>query len=165
MKLVALLSTAALLSSPLLGGDYDAIGKTLRHALPNCGTVAVVCDSVHSKSSVDAIAGGMTGLKVIVMDVKNPQELGRAIASLGSRHPDAILLVAGDKVAGDGTTAATFLIQRMASAKVPTLSITEQGVRQGAALAVGPSTGGKVFANAKMATITGIPIPAGASQI
>lgn len=165
MKLATLLSAAALLASPLLGGDYDALGKALRHALPNCGTVAVVCDSAHSKGAVEAITGGMTGMNVLVVDVKNPQELGRAITTLGTRHPDVILLVAGDRVAGDGTSAATFLIQRMASAKVPTLSITEQGVRQGAVFGVGPTTGGKVLANAKMATLTGLPIPAGASQI
>lgn len=165
MKLVTFLSAAALLASPLLGGDYDALGKTLRHALPNCGTVAVVCDSANSKAAMDAITGGMAGLKLLVIDVKGPQEVGRAISTLGSRHPDAILLVAGDKIAGDGTNAATFLIQRMASAKVPTLSITEQGVRQGAALGVGPGTGGRVLANSKMAAITGVSIPAGASQI
>jgi ABC-type uncharacterized transport system substrate-binding protein len=165
MKLVTLLSAAALLASPLMGGDYDAIGKALRHAMPNCGTVAVVCDSAHSKSAVDAIAGGMSGMNVIVVDVKGPQEVGRAISTLGNRHPDVIILVAGDKIAGDGTSAASFLIQRMASAKVPTMSITEQGVRQGAALGVGPSTGGKVLANAKMASATGVAIPAGASQI
>jgi ABC-type uncharacterized transport system substrate-binding protein len=165
MKLVTLLSAAALLASPLLGGDYDAIGKALRHAVPNCATVAVVCDSAHSKGAVEAISGGMSGMNVIVVDVKSPQELGRAINTLGTRHPDAILLVAGDKIAGDGTSAAAFLIQRMASAKVPTMAITEQGVRQGAVLGVGPSTGGKVLANTKMATATGVPIPAGASQI
>jgi hypothetical protein len=30
---------------------------------------------------------------------------------------------------------------------------------------VGPTTGGKVLANAKMASATGVAIPAGASQI
>lgn len=165
MKLVTFLSAAALLAAPLAAGDYDALGRTLRLALPKCGTVAVVCDSSHSKASVDAIAGAMPGMKLIVVDVKAPQDMGRALSTLGSRRPDAVVLVAGDKIAGDGTSAASFLIQRMASTKVPTLATTEQGVRQGAALGVGPSTSGKVMANAKWAGATGVAIPAGASQI
>ncbi|HEX9082918.1 MAG TPA: hypothetical protein VF768_11605, partial [Holophagaceae bacterium] len=93
------------------------------------------------------------------------QEVGRAISTLGSRHPDAVVLLAGDPVIGDGTSAATFLIQRMAAAKVPTAATTEQAVKQGAVLAVGPGTGGKLVANAKAASITGAAIPAGAIQI
>ena len=165
MKLVTLLSAAALLASPLAGGDYDALGKALRHALPKCGTVGVVCNATQSKAAVEAITGAMSGMKLIVVDVKTAQDMGRALGTLGSRHPDVVVLVAGDKIAGDGTSAAAFLIQRMASTKVPTLATTEQGVRQGAALGVGPGTSGKVLANAKLAGLTGIAIPAGASQI
>jgi ABC-type uncharacterized transport system substrate-binding protein len=164
MKLVTLLS-AALLMSPLAASDYDALGKTLRQALPRCGTVAVVCDSAHSKPALDAIAGAMAGMKLLVVDVKTQQDLGRALSTLNGRHPDAVVLVAGDKVVGDGTSAAAFLIQRMASAKVPTLATTESGVRQGAALGIGAGTGGKVMANTKLAAMTGLAIPAGASQI
>jgi hypothetical protein len=100
-----------------------------------------------------------------VVDVKGQQDMGKALGTLGTRHPDAVVLVAGDKVAGDGTNAATFLIQRMASAKIPTVSTTEAGVRQGAALGMGPGTGGKLLANAKVAGVAGVTIPAGASQI
>ena len=165
MKLVTLLSAAALLTAPLAAGDYDALGKALRHAWPQVSTVALVCDSTSSKSAVEAISGALPGMKIIVVDVKGPQDMGKALATLGTRHPDAVLLVAGDKVAGDGTSAAAFLIQRMAAAKVPTLATTEQGVRQGAALGVGPGTGGKLLANAKVAGVAGVSIPAGASQI
>jgi ABC-type uncharacterized transport system substrate-binding protein len=165
MKLVTLLSAAALMTTSLAAGDYDAISKAMRTAWPQIATVAVVCDSSNNKGSLDAIASAMPGVKVIVVDVKGPQDMGKALGTLGSRHPDAIMLVAGDKVAGDGTNAATFLIQRMASAKVPTVAITEAGVRQGAVLGMGPSTGGKLLANAKVAGVAGVTIPSGASQI
>ena len=94
MKLVTLLS-AALLMSPLAASDYDALGKTLRQALPRCGTVAVVCDSAHNKPALDAIAGAMSGMKLLVVDVKTQQDMGRALGTLSGRHPDAVVLVAG----------------------------------------------------------------------
>lgn len=165
MKLVTLLSAAALMSTTLAAGDYDALGKAMRQAWPQVATVAVVCDSGNNKGTLDAIAGALPGMKLIVVDVKGQQDMGKALGTLGSRKPDAVVLVAGDKVAGDGTSAASFLIQRMAAAKVPTVATTEAGVRQGAALGVGPGTGGKLLANAKVAGIAGVTIPASASQI
>ncbi len=165
MKLVTLLSAAALMTTTLAAGDYDALGKALRNAWPQVATVAVVCDSAHSKGAVDAISGALPGMKIIVVDVKGPQDMGKALGTLGARRPDAVMLVAGDKIAGDGTSAAAFLIQRMAAAKIPTVSTTEAGVRQGAVLGMGPGTGGKLLANAKVAGVAGVSIPAGASQI
>jgi hypothetical protein len=165
MKLVTLLSTAALLTTALAAGDYDAVGKAMRNAWPQVATVAVVCDSANNKGALDAIAGAMPGMKLIVVDVKGPQDMGKALGTLGSRHPDAVVLVAGDKVAGDGTSAAAFLIQRMAAAKIPTVSITEAGVRQGAVLGMGAGTGGKLLANAKVAGVAGVTVPAHATAI
>lgn len=165
MKLVTLLSAAVMMTAPLAAGDYDAIGKAVRQAWPQVATVAIVCDSAHSKAAVDSIASAMPGVKVIVVDVKGQQDMGKALGTLGTRRPDAVVLVAGDKVVGDGSSAASFLIQRMAAAKVPTVATTEAGVRQGAVLGVGPSTGGKLFANTKVAAVAGVTIPAGASQI
>jgi ABC-type uncharacterized transport system substrate-binding protein len=165
MKLVTLLSAAALLTAPLAAGDYDALGNAIRSAWPQVATVAVVCDSTASKGALDAISAALPGLKLMVVDVKNQQDMGKAMAALGNRHPDAVMLVAGDRVAGDGTSAASFLIQRMAAAKIPTVAISEQGVRQGAVLGMGTGTGGKLLANAKVAGVAGVTVPAGASQI
>ncbi len=165
MKLVTLLSAAALLAAPLSAGDYDALGKAIKHTWPKCSTVAVVCDATSSREAVDSLAGSLPGVKLVVVDVKGPQEVGRAVSTLGQRHPDAVVLVAGDHVIGDGTSAASFLIQRMAAVKVPTAATTEQAVKQGAVLAVGPGTGGRVIANTKAASATGAAIPSGAVQI
>ncbi len=62
--------------------------------------MAVVCDSAHNKAAIEAIAGAMPGMKLIVVDVKGQQDMGKALSTLGTRHPDAVVLVAGDKVAG-----------------------------------------------------------------
>lgn len=165
MKLVTALFAASLMTATLAAGDYDALAKAMKQAWPQVGTVAVVCDSTASKGAVEAISGALPGMKILVVDVKGPQDMGKALGTLGARHPDAVVLVAGDKVAGDGTSAATFLIQRMAAAKIPTAATTEQGVRQGAALGVGTGTGGKLLANAKVSGVAGVAIPSGATQI
>lgn len=165
MKLVTLLSAAALMTAPLMAGDYDALGKAVRSTWPQVATVAVVCDAASSKGAVEAIHSALPGVKILVVDVKGQQDMGKALGTLGTRRPDAVVLVAGDKVAGDGSSAASFLIQRMAAAKVPTVATTEAGVRQGAVLGVGPGTGGKLLANAKVAAVAGVTVPSGASQI
>lgn len=165
MKLVTLLSAALLTAASLAAGDYDALGKALRQNWPQATTVAVVCDTAHNKGALDAIASALPGVKLLVLDVKSQQDVGKVLSALGTRRPDALILVAGDKVVGDGTSAASFLIQRLAAAKVPTVATTEAGVRQGAVLGVGPGTGGKLLANAKVALVAGVNLPAGASQI
>jgi hypothetical protein len=89
--------------------------------------------------------------------------MGKAVAALSGRKPDAVVLLAGDHVAGDGSAAASFIIQRMAVLKIPTVATTEAGVKQGAALAIGPGTGGRLLANAKVAAVAGVAVPAGAT--
>ena len=165
MNLRSLLSVAILVAAPLSAGEYDALAKALRQTWPQCVTVAVVCDATGSKAAVDAVTGAFSGMKVIVVDVKGPQDIGKAVSALTSRKPDAVVLLPSDKVVSDGSSAASFLIQRMAAAKIPTVCTTEGGVRQGAVFAVGPTTGGKVLANAKAAGAAGVSVPANASAI
>ena len=146
----------------LVSGDYDALLGAMKKSWPNTQTIAVVCDSNGSKAALAAMAGAAGGMHLMVVDVKGPQDMGKAIGTLSGRKPDAVVLLAGDHVAGDGSSAATFLIQRMAALKVPTAATTEAGVKQGAALGIGPGTGGKLMSNAKVAAVAGVAVPAGA---
>jgi ABC-type uncharacterized transport system substrate-binding protein len=149
----------------LVAGDYDAVLGAIKKSWPQVATVAVVCDANSSKAALSALTGAASGMRVMVIDVKGPQDMGKAIGTLTGRKPDAVVLLAGDHVAGDGSSAASFLILRMAALKVPTASTTESGVKQGAALAIGPGTGGKLMSNAKVATVAGVAVPAGAAAI
>lgn len=161
----SLLLASVLVSASLAAGDYDAMFGAMKKAWPQVETVAVVCDATSSKPALAALTGAATGMKVIVVDVKGPQDMGKAIAALSGRKPDAVVLVAGDKVAGDGSSAASFLIQRMAALKIPTAATTEAGVKQGASLGMGPGTGGKLMSNAKVAAVAGVAVPAGATTL
>jgi ABC-type uncharacterized transport system substrate-binding protein len=165
MTLRTLLCAAALVATPLLAGDFDALARTLRQTWPQCGTVAVVCDSAGSKPAVEALTAAFAGLKVIVVDVKGPQDIGKAVATLTGRHPGAVVLLPSDKVAGEGSSAASFLIQRLAAAKIPTVGTSDQSVKQGAVFAVGSATGGKVLGNVKAAGVVGVSLPAGATPV
>ncbi len=157
--------TLALAAGALAAGDYDALVGAMKKSWPHCETIAVVCDANSSKASLAALTGAMSGMKVIVVDVKGPQDMGKAIGALTGRKPDAVVLLAGDHVAGDGSSAASFLIQRMAAMKIPTAATTEAGVKQGAALGIGSGTGGKLMSNAKVAAVAGVAVPAGATAI
>lgn len=155
----------SLAASVLSAGDYDALFGAMKKAWPSVSTIAVVCDANSSKASLGALTGAAGGFKVMVVDVKGPQDMGKAIGTLGARKPEAIVLLAGDHVVGDGSSAATFLIQRMAAQKIPTAATTEAGVKQGAALGIGPGTGGKLLCNAKVAAVAGVAVPAGATSL
>lgn len=152
-------------STLLVAGDYDALFGAMKKAWPQVSTIAVVCDANSSKAALGTLTGAASGMKVMVVDVKGPQDMGKAIGTLTSHKPQAIVLLAGDHVAGDGSSAASFLIQRMAAQKIPTAATTEAGVKQGAALGIGPGTGGKLLANAKVAAVAGVAVPAGATAL
>ena len=157
--------TLALATGVLAAGDYDALMGAVKKSWPNCQTIAVVCDSNGSKAALAALTGAAGGLKLMVIDVKGPQDMGKAIGTLTGRKPDAVILLAGDRIAGDGSSAATFLIQRMAAIKIPTAATTEAGVKQGAALGIGSGTGGKLMSNAKVAAVAGVVVPTGATAL
>ena len=151
--------------SALSAGDYDAMVAAIKKAWPQVNTLAVVCDANGSKAALTSLTGAAGGFKLMVVDVKGPQDMGKAIGALTGRKPDAVILIAGDHVVGDGSSAAKFLIERMAAVKVPTAVTTEAGVKQGAILGMGPGTGGKLLSNAKVAAVVGIGVPAGATSL
>jgi ABC-type uncharacterized transport system substrate-binding protein len=161
----AVLVLAMLVTPMLSAGDYDALLGAMRKAWPERTSVAVVCDAAASRAALNSLTAAAAGMKVLVVDVKGPQDMGKAIGALSSHKPEAIILLAGDHVAGDGSSAASFLIQRMAAMKVPTAATTEAGVKQGASLGIGPGTGGKLMANAKVASVAGVSVPSGATSL
>jgi ABC-type uncharacterized transport system substrate-binding protein len=148
-----------------VGGDYDALIGAVKKNWPQVSTIAVVCDTSGSKAALATLTAAAGGMTVVVVDVKGPQDMGKAIGTLTGRKPDAVILLSGDRIAGDGSSAATFLIQRMAGIKIPTGATTEAGVKQGAALGIGPGTGGKLMSNAKVAAVAGVAVPAGATSL
>jgi ABC-type uncharacterized transport system substrate-binding protein len=165
VRVRSLVLIPALVSMTLAAGDYDALLNAMRKSWPQVKTLAVVCDATGSKKSLSALTSAAENFKLLVMDVKGPQDMGKAIAALSGRKPDAVVLLAGDHVAGDGSAAASFIIQRMAVLKIPTVGTTEAGVKQGAVLAIGPGTGGRLLANAKVAAVAGVVVPAGATTL
>jgi ABC-type uncharacterized transport system substrate-binding protein len=159
------MAVTALLSLPLTAGDYDQVLSAVRKAWPDASQLAVVCDAASSKASISALASAAGGMKINVLDVKGPQDVGKTVSILTGRKPDVVVLIAGDRIAGDGQTGATFLIQRMASIKVPVVGTTEAAVKQGAVLGAGPGTGAKLLSNPKAAALTGVSLPDGATPI
>lgn len=157
---LAFLLTAA--ASTAMAGDYDALISAIKKTWPDKHNVAIVCDQGGSKGTVQTLATAASGMKITLVDVKGPQDMGKALGALSSQKPDVVILVNGDRVAGDGSSAATFLIQRMASIKVPVVATSEAGVKQGAVVAV---AGGKLLVNPKAAALSGVAVPEGGTAI
>lgn len=156
------MAVMALATLPLSAGDYDQVMSAVRKAWPDKSQVAVVCDAASSKAAIAALAGAAGGMKISVMDVKGPQDVGKTVSVLSGKKPDVVVLIAGDRIAGDGQAGAAFLIQRMASIKVPVVATTEAAVKQGAVLGAGPGTGAKLLSNPKAAAVAGVSVPDGA---
>ena len=147
-------------------GDFDQAIQTLKKTWPDKIVIAVVAEVSSSKPKIDALAAACgSGMKIAVIDVKGPQDLGKAVGALGGQRPHVLFLIPGDRLAGDGQPGATFLIQRLASQKIPTIATTEAGAKQGAVFAVGPGTGGKLLVNPKSATVAGVSLPDGGTPV
>jgi hypothetical protein len=156
------LAAAGLISFVAWGGEFDQLVATVKKTWPDRTVLAVVCDAAASKSKIEALASAAGGgMKISVVDVKGPQDVGKALATLGNQKTQVLILLPGDRVAGDGQAGATFLVQRLASQHIPTVATTEAGAKQGAVFAVGPSTSGKVFVNSKSAAVAGVSMPEG----
>ena len=95
--------TLALSAGALVAGDYDALMGAVKKSWPNCQTIAVVCDTNGSKAALAALTGAASGMKLMVVDVKGPQDIGKAVGLLSGRKPDAMILLAGAHVAGAGS--------------------------------------------------------------
>jgi hypothetical protein len=151
-----------LLSVALFGGDFDQLVATVKKSWPDRTTFAVVCDAAASKAKIDSLAAATgAGMKIAVIDVKGPQDVGKAVSALGGQKPQLLVLIPGDRVAGDGQAGATFLVQRLAALHIPTVATTEAGAKQGAVFAVGPTTAGKILVNSKSAAVAGVTAPEG----
>jgi ABC-type uncharacterized transport system substrate-binding protein len=158
MRLVRTLALSTLVSLGLSATEYTALASAVKKVLPMVGTIVVVCDTGASMEALNEIMGSFPGVKVSVVHVGSNGEVGKALSTVLSKKPDLLVLVNGDPVVGDGTTGAAFLIQRAAVAHIPTASITEAGVKQGAVIGMGPSTGGKLLTNLKVSAVVGITV-------
>lgn len=152
-------------ASALLAGDYDAIMGAVKRAWPERTQVAVLCDAGGGKTALADLASACSGMKITVLDIKGPQDVGRSIGALTGKKPDVVVLLAGDRNVGDGSPGATFLIQRLVGLKIPVVGTTEAAVKQGAMLAAGSGTGGKVLVNPKTAALMGLAAPEGTTPL
>jgi len=154
------------LATTAWSGDFDQMIQVLKKTWPDKTVIAVVAEVSASKAKVDALAAACgTGMKIALIDVKGPQDVGKAVGALANQKPHVLVLIPGDRVAGDGQAGATFLIQRLAAQHIPTIATTEAGAKQGAVFAVGPATGGKLLVNPKSATVAGVTVPEGGTPI
>lgn len=163
---LARLGLVVLAGGVALASDFDQLVPVLKKVWPDKTVLAVVGEVSSSKPKIDALAAAVGGgLKIVVVDVRGPQDLGKALSALAAQKPQVLVLIPGDRLTGDGQPGATFLIQRLASQRIPAIATTEAAVKQGAVFAVGSGTGGKLLVNPKSATVAGVSVPEGGTPV
>ena len=160
-----LLPALLAIALPAWAGEFEAMVSALKKTWPERTVIAVVCDTGFSKGRLDALAAACGGMKIAAVDVKSPQDVGKAVGALGSQHAQVLVLIPGDRITGDGAPGATFLIQRLAASKIPAIATSEAALKQGAVFAVGAGTGGKLLTNPKAATVSGVSAPEGGTPV
>ena len=81
---------ALLCSVSAFANDYEALLSALKKAWPSVGTIAVVCDSTSSKAALGSLTAAAGGMKLMVVDVKGPQDMGKAVGALTGRRARAL---------------------------------------------------------------------------
>lgn len=159
MSVLALVAAAT-----LSAGDYDALFGTVAKAKPGWKTAAALCSLDSNQLALLDLTDSakQKGISLIVVNVTAQKELEPQLRSLITRKPDFLILMEEDPLLGAKSHNAGMIVGRANGAKIPTLTITKEGLKLGALFAIGGDTGGKLLGNAKVAKAIGIALPEGA---
>ncbi len=129
-------------------GDTDQILSVARAVWPGPQTVGVVCHFQHSEATLQSILDCVpTGSKVVVADVRRPENVQVACNAIFATQPHYVLMLPKDLVVRDGSMAGVMVIRAMNSFNVPTLATTTMALSQGAWAVAGPQTGNVLKVN------------------
>ncbi len=159
------LKTAAILLALAGGawaGDFDALVKTLRASWPERNTLVVVCDkNASSMTLMDLGSATENTMNLLVVHLQAGGDLEKTLGLLRRRKEGelVLLLLPDDPVTGEKGPATKALVARMGMRKIPSVAISEGGLKLGAVLAQGAGTGDKVRVNKEAAAKIGVSLP------
>lgn len=142
------LSTLLLAASTAFAGGFGPLMEVTGATWPDRTHLGVVCDYRMSRAQVEALAAAAGAeRRITVVDVQRLDQLASASRLLQNRGTQLLVLMPGDRVAGDGTFGATRLVRSLASEGLPSLATTRVGLRQGAVFSLGDGTGNQLLVN------------------
>lgn len=145
---LAALALAA--GSSLFAGDYDAMLDTVKRVLPGKTLGVVACHLEGNKAAVRELAEAAhhRGLKLRFLDIPNAGQVNAATGNLPALNAEFALIVDSDPVVGSNGSKTKSLTSAYDSLGMPSFATDEAAVKNGATLAIGPKTQGKVVPNA-----------------
>jgi ABC-type uncharacterized transport system substrate-binding protein len=154
----------ALVAIPGLAGDFDDILKATKQVWPDKSWGAAVCSVDFNQLALLDLTDGAKeqGMSMLILNVKSPKELEGTLNLLLSRKPDFLVLIEDDPSLGEKNRAMSTIVGRAGARKIPTVGLTEESLKYGALMAMGPGTGGKLLVNGKVAKDYKITVPEGA---
>ncbi len=144
---IILKSSLVSLGVPLLAGQFDPMVAVYKANRPAAKCLAVVCDYANSRDAVNDLARVADVDRILVLDVRNFDQVGQAASYLDRVKPDAVVLLPHDRIAGDGMIGASRIIHRMAINSIPTMATTPIALKQGAWFVIGDATRGELLVN------------------
>ena len=135
----------ALAGMHLTADDFGPLMQVARNTWPEKTTIGVVCNYSHSAKEVKALAQAAgPGTLIQVVDIHRRDQLPEAERRLVQASPDYVVLLAHDCAVPDYSTEATFLVRRLATCGVPTISTSSMALKQGVVFALGERTHGRL---------------------
>jgi hypothetical protein len=102
------------------------------------------------------------GSTIVVLDVDALQATDFRLPLVVANRikPDYVVLLRNDPYFQEGILTSTWLVRQVAQRGIPSLGTTPRAIRQGAAFAAGPETGGEVLVNEEMKGTINVVLPA-----
>ncbi|HJU82674.1 MAG TPA: hypothetical protein VJ600_00545 [Holophagaceae bacterium] len=140
--LKAMVPLALLLAAlPATPGDTAKLFSAARSAWPDSTHFAVVCDYNNSREAVQELAANANGFQLLtIVDVRRPEDIGKAMSTAIARGPAFLMLLPKDPVVRDGSFAATQMISSLDGYHIPTVGTKTVALDQGAYFVLGDET-------------------------
>jgi|GEM_PF-1765062 len=148
---LAAITLMSLAGSMAQATDFGPLMDVVRTTWPEKTHIGVVADYRNSREEILflAMAAGK-GNTITVYDVRIPAQVPVARNLLTQKaddqrvknlKPDYLVLLPSDPLVRDGSPWATYLIDRLAAAGIPTIAATPKALQQGAVFALSEWTG------------------------
>jgi hypothetical protein len=161
------LSLLTLAGTSLMAEDFRALAKVTQSTWTAAPSLAVACNYANSRETVERLADAFDRkCHIAVVDIRHPDQVGRAQNALIRFRPDLMVLLPGDTSVADGSYLATVLVNGLARAGISSAGTTRMALKQGARFAVGEGTGGELLISQKwielIGPVEGVPMTTGA---
>ena len=155
---------AALVSAPLLAGDYDHVLDVVKQAWPARAKGMAICSlEANQFTLLDLVETAKArGISLVIINIKEIRDMEKTLQSALQRRPDFCLIIDDDTVLGSKSTLINRVVGRAAAQGVPTVGLSPEPLKFGAVLAVGAAPGAPILVNLAMARRMKLEIPEGA---